>query len=53
MEIHMDRTLLELRIFPAINLEKSKTRREELLLERDVLNKVWVLRKIYQSDEYG
>ena len=45
MEIHMDRTLLELRIFPAINIEKSKTRREELLLEPDVLNKVWVLRK--------
>ena len=45
MEIHMDRSLLELRIFPAINLERSKTRREELLLERDVLNKVWVLRK--------
>lgn len=46
MEIHMDRTLLELRIFPAINIEKSKTRREELLLEPDVLNKVWVLRKL-------
>ena len=45
MEIHMDRTLLELRIFPAINIEKSKTRREELLLKPDVLNKVWVLRK--------
>ncbi len=46
MEIHMDRSLLELRIFPAINIEKSKTRREELLLEPDVLNKVWVLRKL-------
>ncbi len=45
MEIHMDRTLLELRIFPAINIEKSKTRREELLLKPDVFNKVWVLRK--------
>ncbi|MCG9129334.1 transcription termination factor Rho [Candidatus Poribacteria bacterium] len=45
MELHMDRSLLELRIFPAINIEKSKTRREELLLEPDVLNKVWALRK--------
>ncbi len=45
MELHMDRTLLELRIFPAINIEKSKTRREELLLKPDVLNKVWALRK--------
>ena len=45
MELHMDRTLLELRIFPAINIEQSKTRREELLLEPDVLKKVWALRK--------
>jgi transcription termination factor Rho len=45
MEIHMDRTLLELQIFPAINIERSRTRREELLLKPDVLNKVWVLRK--------
>lgn len=45
MELHMDRSLLELRIFPAINTEKSKTRREELLLEPEVLNKVWALRK--------
>ncbi|MCY4403266.1 MAG: transcription termination factor Rho [Candidatus Poribacteria bacterium] len=45
MEIHMDRTLLELQIFPAINIEKSRTRREELLLKPEVLNKVWALRK--------
>ena len=45
MEIHMERALLDLRIFPPINIEKSKTRREELLLAPDVLNKVWVLRK--------
>ncbi len=45
MELHMDRSLLELRIFPAINIEKSKTRREELLLKPEVLNKVWALRK--------
>ena len=46
MELHMDRTLLEQQIFPPINIEKSKTRREELLLEPDVFNKVWVLRKV-------
>ncbi|RKU26264.1 transcription termination factor Rho [Candidatus Poribacteria bacterium] len=45
MELHMDRSLLELRVFPAINIEKSKTRREELLLKPEVLNKVWALRK--------
>ena len=45
MELHMDRSLLELRVFPAINIEKSKTRREELLLEPDVLNKIRALRK--------
>ena len=45
MEIHMERALLDLQIFPPINIKKSKTRREELLLAPDVLNKVWVLRK--------
>jgi transcription termination factor Rho len=45
MEIHLERSLLDRRIFPSISLEKSKTRREELLLAPDVLNKVWVLRK--------
>ena len=45
MEIHLERSLLDRRIFPSINLERSKTRREELLLAPDVLNKVWVLRR--------
>ncbi len=45
MEIHLERSLFDRRIFPSINIEKSKTRREELLLAPDVLNKVWVLRK--------
>jgi len=46
MELVLDRKLADRRIFPAIDLNKSGTRREELLLPKDVLNKVWVLRKI-------
>ncbi len=46
MELVLDRRLADRRIFPAIDLNKSGTRREELLLPRDVLNKVWVLRKV-------
>ncbi len=45
MEIHLERSLLDRRIFPSINIEKSKTRREELLLKPEALSKVWVLRK--------
>ena len=45
MEIHLERSLLDRRIFPSINIEKSKTRREELLLKSEALSKVWVLRK--------
>ena len=41
----MERALLDLQIYPPINIRRSKTRREELLLTPDVLNKVWVLRK--------
>ncbi len=44
-EIVLDRRLADRRIFPAIDLNKSGTRREELLLAPEVLNKVWVLRK--------
>jgi len=46
MEIILDRKLAERRIFPAIDLKKSGTRREELLLSSSVLNKVWILRKL-------
>jgi len=46
MEIILDRRLSDKRIFPAIDLKRSGTRREELLLSQNVLNKVWVLRKI-------
>lgn len=46
MEIHLDRRIAEKRIFPAININRSGTRREELMLKQDVLQKVWILRKI-------
>ncbi len=45
MEIHLDRRLSDKRIFPAIDINKSGTRKEELLLQRDILSKVFVLRK--------
>ena len=46
MEVHLERRLAEKRIYPAINVLRSGTRREELLLEPDVLQKVWILRKL-------
>lgn len=52
MEIHLDRRMAEKRIYPAINVNKSSTRREELLIEKDVLQKIWVLRKLlYPMDD--
>ena len=51
-EVHLERRLAEKRVYPAINLNKSGTRREELLIKPDVLQKVWVLRKfIHDMDE--
>jgi transcription termination factor Rho len=46
MEIHLDRKLVDKRVFPAIDIQKSGTRKEELLLSREDLNRVWVLRKV-------
>ncbi|MBI4229013.1 MAG: transcription termination factor Rho [Deltaproteobacteria bacterium] len=46
MEVYLDRRLADKRIFPAIDLQKSGTRKEELLLPPDVINRVWLLRKI-------
>ena len=46
MEIYLDRHLSEKRVFPAIDINRTGTRKEELLLPEDVLNKVWILRKI-------
>ncbi len=52
MEVHMDRRLAEKRVYPAININRSGTRREELLLEPDELQKAWILRKLmHQMDE--
>ncbi len=52
MEIHLDRRMAEKRIYPAINVNKSGTRREELLIEKDILQKIWVLRKLlYPMDD--
>jgi transcription termination factor Rho len=48
MEIHLDRRLVERRTFPAIDVMKSGTRKEELLLSEDELQKLWVLRKVMQ-----
>jgi transcription termination factor Rho len=46
MELHLDRKLVEKRIFPSIDINASGTRKEELLVEKDTLNKMWILRKV-------
>jgi transcription termination factor Rho len=52
MEIHLDRRMMEKRIYPAINVNRSGTRREELLIKPEVLQKIWVLRKLlYPMDD--
>jgi transcription termination factor Rho len=51
-EVHLERRLAEKRVYPAINLNKSGTRREELLIKGDLLPKIWVLRKfIHDMDD--
>lgn len=49
MELHLSRRLQERRIFPAIDIERSSTRREELLLDPDTLHKVWTLRRMIDA----
>ncbi len=49
MEIHLDRRVAEKRIYPALNINRSGTRREELLIEPEVLSKMWILRKFLHS----
>ncbi|CCO25405.1 transcription termination factor Rho [Maridesulfovibrio hydrothermalis] len=46
MDLYLDRKLAEKRVFPAIDINRSGTRKEELLLDQDVLNKIWILRKL-------
>ena len=46
MEVHLDRKLVEKRLFPAIDINRSGTRKEELLIENEDLNRIWILRKV-------
>ncbi len=46
MEIHLDRRLMDKRVFPAIDINKSGTRKEELLILKEDLNRIWILRKV-------
>jgi transcription termination factor Rho len=46
MELHLDRRISEKRVFPAININRSGTRREELITSPEELQKMWILRKI-------
>ncbi len=46
MELHLDRALVDRRVYPAIEISRSGTRKEELLLSREELNKIWILRKV-------
>jgi len=51
-EVHLDRRIAEKRVYPALNINRSGTRREELLIEPDLLQKIWILRKlIHPMDE--
>ena len=49
MELHLDRKLVDKRIFPSININASGTRKEELLVEKNVLQRMWILRKVLHS----
>ncbi len=52
MELHLDRRMMEKRVYPAINISRSGTRREELLIKSDALQKIWILRKLlHDMDE--
>jgi transcription termination factor Rho len=46
MEIGLDRKLVDKRVFPAIDINRSGTRKEELLVPKDELNRIWILRKV-------
>ncbi|TXL63496.1 transcription termination factor Rho [Zeimonas arvi] len=52
MELHLNRRMMEKRVYPAIDINRSGTRREELLIKPDVLQKIWILRKLlHDMDE--
>ncbi|AQQ54290.1 transcription termination factor Rho [Planococcus lenghuensis] len=54
MELHLDRSLAERRIFPALDVRRSGTRKEELLLDADQLEKLWLIRKTFSdSHDFG
>jgi transcription termination factor Rho len=46
MEINLDRKLMDKRVFPAIDINRSATRKEELLVSKDELTRIWILRKV-------
>ncbi len=46
LELHLDRRLVDRRVFPAIDIKRSGTRKEELLLNKETLQRVWILRKL-------
>ena len=48
MELYLDRKLSDRRVFPAIDINRSGTRKEELLIDPDILNRIWILRKVLQ-----
>lgn len=49
MELHLDRSLAERRIFPALDIRRSGTRKEELLLPKENLDKLWAIRKTFSD----
>jgi transcription termination factor Rho len=49
MELHLDRKLVDRRVFPSIDINKSGTRKEELLLPQTDLNRIWILRKVLNT----
>ena len=52
MEIHLNRRMMEKRVYPAMDINRSGTRREELLIAKDMLQKIWILRKLlHDMDE--
>ena len=54
MELHLDRSLAERRIFPALDIRRSGTRKEELLIPREQLEKLWAIRKTFSdSSDFG